>query len=98
MDLHWRTNLITFLIFVAPLAAIGLLAEDMANALDCCVVGNISANTWQLHAPTQLLLVLPQESNMLPDWSASDNQNEPKVTKVNQNETILIQENQREPK
>ena len=33
-----------FLIFVAPLAAIGLVREDMENALDCCVVGNISAN------------------------------------------------------
>ena len=51
--------------------AIGLVCGDMENALDCCVVGNISANSWRLHAPTLLLLVLPRKSNMLPDLSAS---------------------------
>ena len=61
----------TFFIFVAPLAAIGLVRGDMENALDCCVVGNISANSWRLNAPALLLLVLPQKSNMLPDLSAS---------------------------
>ena len=56
---------------MAPLAAIGLVRGDMENALDCCVVGNISANSWWLHAPALLLLVLPRKSNMLPDLSAS---------------------------
>ena len=69
MDLHWQKNLMTFLTFVAPLAAIGLVRGDMENALDCCVVGNISANSWRLHAPALLLLVLPRKSNMLPDLS-----------------------------
>ena len=58
--------------FVAPLAAIGLVRGDMENALDCCVVENISANSWRLHAPALLLLVLPRKSNMLPDLSASE--------------------------
>ena len=49
----------TFLTFVAPLPAIGLVHGDMENELDCCVVGNISANLWWLHAPALLLLVLP---------------------------------------
>ena len=62
----------TFLTFVAPLAAIGLVRGDIDNALDCCVVENISANSWWLHAPALLLLVLPQKSNMLPDLSASE--------------------------
>ena len=62
----------TFLTFVAPLAAIGRVRGDIENALDCCVVGNISANSWRLHAPALLLLVLPQKSNMVPDLSASD--------------------------
>ena len=44
---------------------------DMQSELDCCVVGNISANSWRLHAPALLLLVLPQKSNMMPDLSAS---------------------------
>ena len=61
----------TFLTFVAPLTAIGLVRRDMENALDCCVVGNISANSWWLHAPALLLVVLPRKSNMLPDLSAS---------------------------
>ena len=65
------TILMTFLTFVAPLAAIGLVRGDMENAWDCCVVGNISENTWQLHAPALMLLVLPRKSNMLPDLSAS---------------------------
>ena len=38
--------MMTFFTFVAPLAAIGLVCGDMENALDCCVVGNISANSW----------------------------------------------------
>ena len=71
VDLHWRINLMIFFTFVAPLAAIGLVRGDMENALDCCVVGNISANSWWLHAPALLLLVLPRKSNMLPDLSAS---------------------------
>ena len=61
----------TFLTFVAPLAAKGLVRGDMENALESCVVGNISANSWRLHAPALLLLVLPQKSNMFPDLSAS---------------------------
>ena len=61
----------TFLTFVAPLAAIGHVRGDMENALDCCFVGNISASLWRLHAPALLLQVLPQKSNMLPDLSAS---------------------------
>ena len=61
----------TFLTFVAPLAAIGLVRGDMKNELDCCVGGNISANSWRLHAPALLLLVLTRKSNMLPDLSAS---------------------------
>ena len=51
----------TLLIFVAPLEAIGLVREDMENALDCCVVGNISEIKWRLHGPALLLLVLPQK-------------------------------------
>ena len=62
----------TFFTFVAPLAAIGLVHGDMENELYCCVVRNISANSWRLHAQALLLLVLPQKSNMLPDLSASD--------------------------
>ena len=61
----------TFFTFVAPLAAIGLVRGDMEIELDCCVVGNISANSWWLQAPALLLLVLPRKSNMLPDLSAS---------------------------
>ena len=61
----------TFLTFVAPLAAKGLVRGDMENALESCVVGNISANSWRLHAPALLLLVLPRKSNMFPDLSAS---------------------------
>ena len=57
--------------FVASLAAKGLLHEDMENIWDCCVVGNISENIWQLHAQALVLLVLPQKSNMLPDLSTS---------------------------
>ena len=62
----------TFVTFVAPLAAIGLVREDMENAWDCCVVGNISENTWQLDAPALVLVVLPQKSNLLPDLSARE--------------------------
>ena len=72
VDLHWRINLMTFFTFAATLAAIGLVRGDMENALDCCVVGNISVNSWWLHAPALLLLVLPRKSNMLPDLSASE--------------------------
>ena len=61
----------TFFTFVAPLAAIGLVHGDIENELNCCVVGNISANSWRLHTPALLLLVLPRKSNMLPDLSAS---------------------------
>ena len=61
----------TFLTFVAPLAAKGLVRGDMENALDSCVVGNISANSLRLHAPALLLLVLPRKSNMFPDLSPS---------------------------
>ena len=61
----------TFLISVSPLAAIGLVHGDMENALDCCVVGNISEITWRLHAPALVLLVLPQKLIILPDLSAS---------------------------
>ena len=57
VDLHWRKNLMTFLTFVAPLAAKGLERGDMENTLESCVVGNISANSWRLHAPALLLLV-----------------------------------------
>ena len=39
--------------------------------MECCVVGNITANSWRVHAPALLLLVLPRKSNMLPDLSAS---------------------------
>ena len=65
------TNLMTFLTFVAPLAAIGLVRGDWENAWDCFVVGNINAIAWQLHAPALLLLVLLRKLNMLPDLSAS---------------------------
>ena len=58
--------------FLAPLAAKGLVRGDMENALESYVVGNISANSWRLHAPALLLLVLPQKSNMFPDLSASE--------------------------
>ena len=51
----------TFLTFVAPLAATGLVRGDMENELNCCVVGNISANSWWLHATALVLLVLPQK-------------------------------------
>ena len=64
---QWRTSLMTFLTLVALLASIGLVFGDMENAWDCCVMGNISANTWRLHAPALLLLVLLQKWNMLPD-------------------------------
>ena len=64
-------NLMTFLTFVALLAAIGLVRGDMENELDWCGVENISAYSWRLHAPALLLLVLPRKSNMLPDLSAS---------------------------
>ena len=61
-----------FLTFVAPLAAIGPVRGDWENEWDCCVVGNISAIAWRLHAPALLLLVLPRKSNMLSDLSASE--------------------------
>ena len=40
VDFHRRTNLMTLMTFVAPLAAIGLVCGDLENAWDCCVVGN----------------------------------------------------------
>ena len=42
VDLHWRTNLITFVTFVAPLAAIGLVRLHWRHG-EC--MGNISENT-----------------------------------------------------
>ena len=47
--------------YTTALAAIGLVPRDMENAEDCCVVGNISENTWRLHAPALVPLVLPQK-------------------------------------
>ena len=61
----------TFFTFDAQLAAIGLVRGDMENEMNCCVVGNITANSWRLHAPALLLLVLLEKSNMLPYLSAS---------------------------
>ena len=61
LDLHWRT-MMTFLTFVAPLAALGLVPGDMENAWDCCVVGDISENTWRLHTQDLVLLVLEKIS------------------------------------
>ena len=62
----------TFVTFVAPLEAIGLVREYMENAWERCFAGNISENTWQLDAPALVLVVLPQKSNMLPDLSARE--------------------------
>ena len=42
VDLHWRTNLITFVTFVAPIAAIGLVRLHWRHG-EC--MGNISENT-----------------------------------------------------
>ena len=56
VDFHWRTNLMTLLTFVAPLAAIGLVCGGLENAWDYCVVGNSCTNAWRLHAPALLLL------------------------------------------
>ena len=75
--LDWRKNLTIFLTFVAPLAAIGFVRGHMENELDCCVMGNISANSWRLHAPDLFLLVLPRKSNMFPNLSASVNEASP---------------------
>ena len=55
--LHWRTNLMTLLTFLAPLALIGLVHGGLENGSDCYVIGNSFTNAWQLHAPVPLLLV-----------------------------------------
>ena len=60
------------LTFLAPLALIGLVHEGLENAWDCCVIGNIFTNAWQLHAPVPLPLVLSQKSNKSQDLSASE--------------------------
>ena len=78
-----------FLIFVAPLAAKGLVRGDMENELESCAVGNISANSWRLHAPALLLLVLPQKSNMFPDLSASGADSGTNTKKINNNKYHL---------
>ena len=60
-DIQSGFTLMTFVTFVGPLAALGLMRGDIENAWDCFVVGNISANTWWLYAPAPVLLVLPQK-------------------------------------
>ena len=61
----------TLLTFLALLALIGLVHGGLENAWDCYVRGNSFTNAWRLHAPVLLLLVLPQNSNMSQDFSAS---------------------------
>ena len=71
MDLHWRTNLMTFLIFVASLIAIGLVIGGLKNAWDCCVMETSCTIARWLQSPVLLLLVLTRKSTMSPDLSAS---------------------------
>ena len=61
----------TFWTFLAPLALIGIVHGGSENAWDCCVRGNSLTNTWGIHAPVLLLLVLTQKSNMAQNFSAS---------------------------
>ena len=65
----------TFFCICGTFSSNRLVRGDMENVLDCFVVGNISANSWRLHAPALLLLVLPRKSNMFPDLSASGDVN-----------------------